>query len=157
MTPEDRRNRRLDPLTWAIGVATFIVVCGAMLALIVFRNDPGGETMSARTEREALEDAFDRADGEQEIAFRNYRRAKAKNVGSLMHASLEHAKRAHRRACAFGCEAIQAALTHGQTRLRAGRARPQRSYRQSYVFLTSRSFTMPGGASGGRFCSRSGR
>ena len=53
--------------------------------------------MSAPTEREALEDAFDRADGEQEIAFRNYRRAKAKNVGTLMHASLEHAKRAHRK------------------------------------------------------------
>jgi hypothetical protein len=52
--------------------------------------------MNARTEREALEDAFDRADGEQEIAFRNHQRAKAKNVGVLMRASLEHAKRAHR-------------------------------------------------------------
>jgi hypothetical protein len=36
VTPEERRTTRLDPLTWAIGFATFIVVCIAMLALIVF-------------------------------------------------------------------------------------------------------------------------
>jgi hypothetical protein len=52
--------------------------------------------MSARTEREALEAPFDRAEGEQEIAFRNHQRTKAKDVGVLMRASLEHARRAHR-------------------------------------------------------------
>lgn len=46
-------------------------------------------------DREALEDAFDRAEGEQEIAFRNHQRASAHNHAGLMRASLEHAKLAH--------------------------------------------------------------
>jgi hypothetical protein len=49
-----------------------------------------------RGDREALEDAFDRAEGAQEIAFRNYRRALARNYAGLMRAALEHGARTQR-------------------------------------------------------------
>jgi hypothetical protein len=43
-------------------------------------------------DREQLENAFDRAEGAQEIAFRNYRRAKAKNIGALIETALRQGK-----------------------------------------------------------------
>jgi hypothetical protein len=47
-------------------------------------------------EREALEDAFDRAEGAQEVAFRNYQRAKARDYAGLMRAALENGARTAR-------------------------------------------------------------
>lgn len=47
------------------------------------------------THKEALLDAFDRADGAQEIAFRNYQRAERKNVGALMLAAIKQGRQAH--------------------------------------------------------------
>ena len=38
LTPEERRNTRLSPLTWAIGILTFIVVAGAIYGLIVLAS-----------------------------------------------------------------------------------------------------------------------
>jgi hypothetical protein len=45
--------------------------------------------------REDLEDAFERAEGQQEVAFRNFQRAKARNSGPLMMVGLEHGRLAH--------------------------------------------------------------
>jgi hypothetical protein len=47
------------------------------------------------TERERLEDAFVTTCGLQENAFRNYQRAKARNLEPVMRATLNRGKRAH--------------------------------------------------------------
>jgi hypothetical protein len=46
-------------------------------------------------ERERLEDAFTRAEGYQEVAFRNWHRASRRNAGPLIAFSLTQGKRAY--------------------------------------------------------------